>query len=85
MEEKKKMILLKKKKRKWRVSDEIKKQVKKYLDTNDSENLWDLKKKKSPKMEVHNDTDLPEINKLSCELKELGKEIQRLKSAKLRK
>ena len=47
--------------------------------------IYDIKKKKSPKREVHNDTDLPEINKLSCELKELGKEIQRLKSAKLRK
>ena len=46
MEEKKTKILLKKKKRKWRVSDEIKKQFKKYLDKNDSENLWDLKKKK---------------------------------------
>ena len=42
-------------------------------------------KYKSPQRDVHSDTDLPKINKLTCELKELEKKIQRLKSAKLRK
>jgi len=42
-------------------------------------------KYKSPQGEVHSDTDLPKINKLTWKLKELEKEIQRLKSAKLRK
>lgn len=47
--------------------------------------IYEIKKKKSPKMYVHSNINLPEINKLTWELKELGKEIQGLKSAKLRK
>ena len=76
------------------VNNEIKEEIKKYVDTNDNENTTIQKSmgcsKSSYSREVHSYIGLPQktrkiSNNLTYHLKELGKNKQNLKSAEGRK